>query len=635
MSVRKPWAWIFAALCCVTSGFLSASMATAAGLPDGRVYEKVSSLSRYGSEVYQPILHVVTGSKGGYGSNLVTYLPFEASSDGSRVAFVGGLSEGGNEFSGYEKGNEYLGTHLPDGGWAQTNISPSLDSSTYSSFTGIFGQFSSDLTIGFLESNDPLSSEAPGFVEAPSKGRNYEVPYSTSTSGSTYIPLFTTKPPYRSKESFRTEVAGVSSDSSHVLFSANDALTGAAEGRPAAEGGAGSTFENQRNLYESAGGQLRLVNVLPNNTTHVNAEFGSGSSFSLVISGDGSRIFWTDLATGHIYVRENAATTVEVSSAGAYQSASADGSVVFYTNGDLYEFEVQGARTIDLTPGVPVEKVVGASEDGKYVYYLTNSGALNVWHDGTTSTIGAYRVTRSDVTPDGRSIVFTSEPGPEQWAPIMVYNAGTAALYCVSCTSGGTTGALPRTSKQTRWISADGNRVFFDSQDPLLPQAANGMLDVYEWERPGSNGCSVSTGCLYLLSGGTSIDHSYLADASENGDDAFVITREKLISSDDDEMYDLYDLRVNGYTATAPPACAGSGCQGVPGAPPVFATPSSLTFEGVGNFAAPVETKAKAKAKAKAKEKKKVKHKKKKSKAKKSARKAGGPKRSGSKGGRS
>ncbi len=83
----------------------------------------------------------------------------------------------------------------------------------------------------------------------------------------------------------------------------------------------------------------------------------SGPYFSHVISADGSRIFWTDLNTGHIYVRENGTTTVEISSAGQYQTASSDGSMVFYTNGDLYEYELENGQTTDLTPGVPVKRV--------------------------------------------------------------------------------------------------------------------------------------------------------------------------------------------------------------------------------------------------------------------------------------
>lgn len=144
---------------------------------------------------------------------------------------------------------------------------------------------------------------------------------------------------------------------------------------------------------------------------------------------------------------------------------------------------------------------------------------------------------------------------------------------------------------------------------------------------------------MYLLSGGTSDEESYFIDAGENGDDAFLATGAKLMGSDDNELFDIYDVRVDGVEPVAPPACTGTGCQGLPGAPPIFATPSSVTFEGVGNFLAPA--KETTKPKTKSKPKKKVKAKKRfakkshKTKAKKSARRADSRRRSEAKGGRS
>ena len=663
MSARRSLKWTIAMSWVAVCGLVLVGIANAAGLPDGRVYERVSSLAKYGSEVYSP----------GEGTALnptveETRLPLQASASGDRVVFAGGLSEGGNELAGLNYGNEYLGIRSAGGGWSQSNISP------VGYPEGLLEAFSSDLTVGFLDSDEPMSSAAPGFGESPPeqlRTGNYEVLYSTRLRSGEYVPFFTARPPYRSIETFGTAALtvpfsgdatlgryllflGASADSSHALFMANDALTGASEGRPAAEGGSEATFETENNLYESASGQLRLVNVLPDGTTHANASFGGrpplgrGSDgwlpFSHVISNDGSRIFWTDLETGHIYVRENGARTVEISPAGHYQTASSDGAEVFYTNGDLYQYELETGNTTDLTPGVPVERVVGASEDGKYVYYLTMSGEFKLWHDGVTTAIGAFPVERGEVTPDGHSVVFVyanESSEPSYPGLVGVYDADTNSVYCASCTSSGTRGVLPKTNVenvyQPRWISADGSRVFFESNEALVPQDTNGELDVYEWERPGSGGCAKSTGCVYLLSGGSSDDASFFADASESGDDVFIVTRAKLLDSDEDELYDLYDVRVNGFVPVTPPACTGSGCQGVPGAPPIFATPSSVTFEGVGNFAAPVReaaVKSKQHRKHTAKKKKKKK-KKKKSKVKKSAHRAVARKRSGAKGGRS
>jgi hypothetical protein len=669
MSVRRLSMWVIALLCAVSCQVFVGS-ASAGELPDGRVYERVSSLAQYGGEVYPPggINNFGTGAGSEY-----TGLPFQASTDGRKVAYLGSPTVGGNELYGAEGGNEYLATRLSNGGWEQSNISPTDVPGA------VYQAFSSDLSIGFLDSVEPLSPLTPGFGEEIPSAGSYDVLYSTSTAGGEYVPLITTTPPFRSKERFETvpgtvsnvfvnsgtggghqnrtlAFAGASADSSHLLFLANDALTGASEGRPAAEGGAGSTFENENNLYEWVDGRLQLVNVLPDDTTRAKATFGGGATvgengvkFSRVISMDGSRVFWTDLNDGHIYVRENGTSTVEISSMGKYQTASSHGSVVFYTNGDLYKYELEGAKTTDLTPGVPVEKVVGASEDGEYVYYVTTSGEFKLWHDGTTTTIMATQVSRGEVTPDGHSVVFSYEPVEKfPQHSVMVYDADTNTVYCASCTAGGTLGALPMSNEanvyRPRWISADGSRVFFVSREALVPRDTDGVYDVYEWERPGAGSCSEeeSKGCVYILSEGTSTQDSFFADASENGDDVFIVTRAKLVDTDQDELFDLYDVTTDGVTPPASSECAGTGCQGLPSAPPIFATPSSVTFEGVGNFAAPAkETAVKPKPEKKIKHKKKAKQNKgkkgrSKSKARKSVRKAVGRKRSGvNKGGRS
>jgi hypothetical protein len=632
-----------------------------AGLPDGRVYELVTNPDGGDAEVYEP-------EAGGAYSSIKTRLPFQASVGGGAVAFVGSPGVGGNEDAGEGSGNEYVARRSGDGVWVQGNISPVGFPS------GVFEGFSDDLSVGFLDSIEPMAASAPGFGEANLQGGNYDVLYSTSTAtDGGYVPLLTTSPPYRSRLDFGTfgvgheslpkarqgnervlMYAGASADSSHVLFEANDALT------PGAEGGSAAHYKEENNLYEYADGQLRLVNVLPDNSTKANASFGapnfesnlgSGAGyaspdFSHVISNDGSRVFWTDLNTGHIYMRENGTSTVEISSGGKFWAATPDGSKVFYTNGDLYEYDVGTGHTTDLTPGVTVQGVIGTSEDGTYVYYVTAGFDLDLWHNGATSMIKTlsakdngtgsegiagfnfagdwrpgYGNRMAEVSPDGHGVVFMSTNGEsgetgKNTGRVDVYDADNGRLYCASCGSPGSQGFVPLTFSNTylkRWISADGSRVFFDSKEALVPRDTNGKLDVYEWERPGSGTCKASTtGCIYLLSGGTSGGESYLADASANGNDVFVVTRAKLLSRDDNELYDLYDVRAGGSEPVSVPQCTGTGCQGLPGSPPIFATPSSVTFAGTGNFAAPapvVKIKPKPKPKKKAgKKKPKPKH---------------------------
>lgn len=197
---------------------------------------------------------------------------------------------------------------------------------------------------------------------------------------------------------------------------------------------------------------------------------------------------------------------------------------------------------------------------------------------------------------------------------VYVYDAVSDHLACVSCNP---TGARPvgrqfkgqetvrRVSAHIapasnqffapRALSADGNRLFFESFEALLPRDTNGKGDVYEWERAGSQeecggiGAELyvpsAGGCLSLISTGQSPADSEFADASPSGDDVFIRTASSLLPQDPGQV-DLYDARVNGglpQPPGPPAACEGEACQG-PLAPPNDPTPASSAFEGAGNL---------------------------------------------------
>jgi hypothetical protein len=334
-----------------------------------------------------------------------------------------------------------------------------------------------------------------------------------------------------------------------------------------------------------------------------------------------------------------------VGGGGRFWTASEDGSKAFFTKGDLYEYDLEDGHTIDLTPGVEVVGVIGASDDGEYVYYADSNGNLNVWHDGVTTFIATLTQTdgvqvgpyarnqeehygdwvpglsrrTAEVTGDGHAVVFVSgqslkvEGFPNGYPnegreEVYVYETEGNRLFCASCSPSGEPGAAGflqvsySATHLPRWISADGSRVFFDSFAPLVAQDTNGKIDVYEWERDGAGSCHSGDGCIYLLSGGTSGSASWLLDASESGNDVFIISRAELVPGDPYDSFDVYDARVSGVQPLAPPACSGTGCQGVPPAPPIFSTPASVTFGGVGNFPPPTQSSGGAgKAKAKGK----------------------------------
>lgn len=232
------------------------------------------------------------------------------------------------------------------------------------------------------------------------------------------------------------------------------------------------------------------------------------------------------------------------------------------------------------------------------------------------------------MTPDGTHLAFESvrsltgyhnraEGEPIERQPeVFLYSAADTELICATCAP---TGAVPATygeealsqvpvSRESntymkRWLSDDGSRIFFETKQALLPRDIDGVTDVYEWERVGSGTCTASmssswnNGCIFLLSGGDSKHLSYLVDADSSGDNVFFerfgAFGEADVARDRNQ---LYDARVNGGFFQSSLSCAGSGCQGVPPAPPIFATPASVTFTGLGDFAhtEPVTVKAKS-----------------------------------------
>ncbi len=622
------------------------------GLPDERGYEMVTPAENEDVQVYR---NVGSGNTAGEES-IQTARPMRAASDGDAVAYVGDPNREGNGSEGANGGNEYIATRGSSGDWRQLNIQPpGVHSPEYA-------WFSEDLSTAVLTSSEPLVSGLP---------EGYENLYVRSESHGITSPAFTVTPPNRTTPSsfgaasFNGSLrhpslgnffAGASSDGKRLFFEANDALTA-----DAVDGG-----QRKNNLYESYEGTLRLVNVLPNGVSEPNAAFGAppaeqqeGENASRAISSDGSRVFWTDIATGALYVRENGTSTTLISESAKYLTASTDGSRVIYTkNGDLYEDDLSTGVNTDIAPGGRVVGLVGASDNAEYVYFGAEGnlarGAtegtpnLYLYHAGTITHVatlgsenenyfgglygnGTFNNWRpavghrtADVTPDGNGLVFMANQSLTGYdnrsqegsvvSEVYVYDANRGQLWCASCSPSGEppasidNGYLVTTGHhayQVRSISSDGARVFFETSQPLVAQDVNGTTDVYEWERDGSGSCAQSEGCIYILSNGSGQGSSFLVDADESGSNVFFITEAQLVAQDRNATYDLYDARVGVTQPPSPSQCTGSGCQGVPEAPPIFATPPSVTFDGVGNFAAP----GKATGQAKPKVKKKAKHK--------------------------
>ena len=305
-----------------------------------------------------------------------------------------------------------------------------------------------------------------------------------------------------------------------------------------------------------------------------------------------------------IYVREDGSRTIQVSPGPAqFRTASTDGKYAFYIEaGKLWRFDVEDRSRVELAGSDGgVQGVIGTNEtgeDGAYVYFVAHEAFSNTENDAKQKPVaeadnlyvyepdpakpGASRVVfigtlsesdssdwslslsgrTSNFTPDGRNLVFTSHenltgnqyPG-EGGSEVYAYDTQDSSLYCASCRPQASGGHLNPTHNLTyvyRWISEDGDRVFFDSSAPLVSQDINNAQDVYEWERDGHYGCEESNGCVYLISNGFGEQSSFV-DASATGNDVFFVTPDKLTPEDGNENVDMYDARVNGARPVAAP----------------------------------------------------------------------------------
>jgi hypothetical protein len=147
----------------------------------------------------------------------------------------------------------------------------------------------------------------------------------------------------------------------------------------------------------------------------------------------------------------------------------------------------------------------------------------------------------------------------------------------------------------THNLSSSGDQFFFQTTDALLPADTNGLSDVYEWEADGAGSCQSSAedgGCIYLISTGTSTEPSQIADSSPSGDDVFFLTEQPLVGQDEDALIDVYDARVGGGLASQnpqrPPECAGEACKGASTQAPAAKGAGSAVFQGPGNAASHV-----------------------------------------------
>jgi hypothetical protein len=624
-------------------------------LPDCRAYEQVSPLQKNLTDAAgEP--GIVQASSSGEGVSFFAVAPFPGTA-GSAGQFP-----------------TYLGVRSPDDEWLTEGLLPAAAPGSGDQVIGL----TEDLARTILLAEEPLL--APG---AEPGARNAYVEDNATSSYQLLAPNIGPE-----KLSFADGTPG----DARILFETKAQLP-TTNVAPAP----GVTNLYEWNEAKPLGERVSLAGVLPNNEAPNGGSAagpgglaiapkepgGSTSEFYTqnTISEDGARVFFSDVETGIVYMREpETERTIQVSAGTApayWRAATPSGSFVFYTEGeDLYRYNVDDGQREALTSGAAgVQGTLGISNDGSYLYFVATgklasnengngeaaeSSADNLyeWHEEiATHTVATTFIARllgpnaglpqdepdwrdhdegtsegggpsggeksSRVTPNGRAVLFISVSRLTSYdndgeIEIYLYDAdrplSSGNPLCVSCNPSGipATGDARLTSRNldlpasperrnaflTRNLSSDGNRVFFQTEEALVPEDTNNQLDVYEWEREGAGSCERTApsfsasdgGCLYLISTGQSDSPSYFGDASADGSNVFFFTRQSLVAQDQDLNVDVYVARVDGGIAAQNPppppvACTGeTSCRTSSDPSPVFDAPSSATIAGEGNL---------------------------------------------------
>ncbi|HEX7245622.1 MAG TPA: hypothetical protein VF245_08665 [Solirubrobacterales bacterium] len=288
----------------------------------------------------------------------------------------------------------------------------------------------------------------------------------------------------------------------------------------------------------------------------------------------------------HVYFVDTAVLTgEEENDQGAKAQAGKDnlyawveGTTAFVATLVAADNSVLGKSILGDWQASPVVRTAEASPGGRFVTFLSKAPLTGFDNFGG----GACQVISGEL-----------EDGP--CIEVFLYDSATSELSCPSCNPSGAhplghsflrtilnvSGSLP----QPRYLT-DSGRLYFDSQDSLVPADTNGGIeDVYQYEPAEVGNCEREDGCVSLISAGReSVDSNFVA-IDESGDDVFFTTRDRLVPDDKDELIDLYDARVGGGFPASPASsdgCQAEACQ--PAAPPPpKGPPASQSFTGPGN----------------------------------------------------
>lgn len=643
-----------------------------AALPDGRRWELVSPSAKLGNDV------IAETSRTRAAAGEAPGRPMAAT-----FASLGGFAD----VRGTGISTEYLAQRTAEpgtSGWTTHAITPAQQPLSLTAVSNqldpLFeGEAAADLGQAVFRAWSPVTGGAPNVHEVA----NLYVRRDLRTPGSGSWELLTGAVSLLAPISASTQrpyLAAASSDFRHVIFESRLALT--------ADAVAGNVM-----LYKADDGVVRLLAPGPGCPSGVPAApcaiAGTGASVlkrtERTLSADGSRVLLASpvTAAGTISNRASAPSGLhqlddhgtlvtaddellqvnasekaapDAPSAARFQTADVDGERVYFTSGEqltdtpgsglyLWRRAASAGDRLTLIGGDPSTTVIGASRDGRRVYFAADAPQLlpggpavsesgvYLWEDdgsaaGALSFVGAIsfgdatqnvNVTPwnlapllSRVTPDGRRLLLglsdggALPPGYDHGScpegnPNETSNLRCTALYlydaqrstplaphvvCVSCRPSGepaTANALVavRVGAGASQLTSHVGRVLSEDGRRVFFSSAEALVPQDANGRVDAYEYDVLSATVQLLSSGRDAADSYVLDASASGDDVFVLTREQLVGWDVDQSYDLYDARVGGGFPEPPAPPAPCAGEACRGVP---RAPPPLATVGSGAF---------------------------------------------------
>jgi hypothetical protein len=228
------------------------------------------------------------------------------------------------------------------------------------------------------------------------------------------------------------------------------------------------------------------------------------------------------------------------------------------------------------------EKLVAADTDNQFDVYERYGTVTTLISTSSTAGNGAFDASFDAVSADGSRVFFETD---EKLVPadtdnqFDIYQRSGGVTTLISTGPDGGNGDL---SAFFDGISQDGTHVFFETDESLLSADTDTVGDVYE--RSAGTTTQVSTG----PNGGNGASYAFFLAASQDGSRVFFDTDESLTSDDTDSQVDIYQRSGGTTTRVSTSSLGGNGAFGavfdgisVDGSHVFFDTAEALTGDDI------------------------------------------------------